>query len=170
MQLAIFIIFAILCIFGSILVITLRSAVSSAIALVFVMCVIAGLFALVGALFVAALQVIVYAGAVMVLFLFIIMLLNLKEELISEDDKKFTRFLGIVLGTAFLFELAFFVRTALMRGSEALYEPVPKTLSSIAVISSELFTKFLFPFELTSVLLLIAIVGAILLAKKKNEK
>ncbi|MBD3169623.1 MAG: NADH-quinone oxidoreductase subunit J [candidate division Zixibacteria bacterium] len=169
MYMAIFILFAIMSIAGAIMVITLKSPVSSAIALIFVLCCIAGLFALMGALFMAALQVIVYAGAIMVLFLFIIMLLNLKDEILGEDEKKVTRVFGSILGIAFLLEIGFFVRRALTVGSESLMYPVPEQFASIEVISTGLFTKFLFAFEITSVLLLVAIIGAIMLSKGEGK-
>ncbi len=158
-----------MCIAGAILVITLRSPVSSAISLVFVMCTIAGLFALIGGLFVAAIQVIVYAGAVMVLFLFVIMLLNIKDELIQRDEKRLTRVLGGVLGTAFLLEIGFFVRKGLSSGSPGLFMPAPNEFSSIESLSSGIFTKYLFAFEVTSILLLVAIVGAIMLTRGKGR-
>jgi len=169
-HLILFIIFAVFCIAGAILVIVLRSPVASAISLIFVMCAIAGLFALVGALFVAALQVIVYAGAVMVLFLFVIMLLNIKEELITTDEKRLTRYLGSALGLAFVLEIAYFVRRGLAFGSSSLYLPVPKEFASIELISTGIFTKYLLAFEMTSILLLVAIVGAIMLARGKGRR
>lgn len=169
MHLALFIIFSVLCITGAILVISLRSPVSSAISLIFVMCTMAGLFALMGALFVAAIQVIVYAGAVMVLFIFVIMLLNIKEEMITRDEKKLTRIFGAVLSVAFLLEMAFFIRKGLTLGSDVLYAPIPSEFSSIELISTGLFTKYLFAFEITSVLLLAAIVGAIMLARGEGK-
>jgi NADH-quinone oxidoreductase subunit J len=165
LYIVIFAILAVLSIAGAILVITFRSPVSSALALIFVLCCIAGLFALVGALFIAALQVIVYAGAIMVLFLFIIMLLNLKEELISKDEKKLTRILGTVLGIVFLFEIGYLT----ISSRSALYQPIPAHLSSIELTAERLFVKYLFPFEVTSVLLLVAIVGAIMLAQTKRK-
>jgi NADH-quinone oxidoreductase subunit J len=168
-QLAIFIIFAILGITGAILVISLKSPIASAIALIFVLCNIAGLFALMGALFIAALQVIVYAGAIMVLFLFIIMLLNIKEEIASKSDKKLSRVLGTVLGFAFLFEIAYFVNRAILAGSSGMHDPIPSDFSSISLVSESLFTKYLFAFEITSVLLLVAIVGAIMLSKNEGN-
>ncbi|MCP4634485.1 MAG: NADH-quinone oxidoreductase subunit J [candidate division Zixibacteria bacterium] len=169
MQLAIFIIFAVLGITGAILVISMRSPIASAIALIFVLCNIAGMFALMGALFIAALQVIVYAGAIMVLFLFIIMLLNIKEEIISPSEKKFSRVLGTVLGFAFLFEIGYFVNRAILEGSSGMQESIPSDFASIALVSESLFTKYLFAFEITSVLLLVAIVGAIMLSKGEGR-
>ena len=154
---------------GAILVISMRSPVSSAIALIFVLFAIAGLFALVGALFIAALQIIVYAGAIMVLFLFIIMLLNLREELISREEKRFSRILGTALGIGFLFEIGLFVRRGLSEGSRALYSQLPYNPSSIEQTSEGLFTRYLFAFEITSILLLVAIVGAIMLARDKDR-
>jgi len=165
LHLALFIIFSILCVTAAIFVITMRSPVSSAISLIFVLCTIAGLFALLGALFIAALQVIVYAGAVMVLFLFVIMLLNIKEELITKDEKKFTRIFGTVLGIAFLFEIGFFIKRAIMEPNPNLYAPMPSDFSSITLTAEKLFTKYIFVFEVTSILLLVAIVGAIMLAR-----
>ena len=165
MHLALFILFAIMAIAGAILVISLRSPVSSAIALIFVLCTIAGLFALIGALFVAAIQVIVYAGAIMVLFLFIIMLLNIKEEFINKDDKKLTRVFGAVLGIAFLFEIGYFVN----EGSRRLFAPVPSEFSSIELVAEGLFTKYLFAFEITSILLLTAIVGAVMFVRGEDK-
>jgi len=166
MAIAAFIILGLAAIVSAIMVISFRNPMASAIALIVTLCSIAGLFAILGATFVAALQVIVYAGAIMVLFLFVIMLLNLKRDEFGPEKRKIQRGLAIILGVLLVVEIGIFLQAGL-----ADFGPSPAgetgSFTSITELSSLLFTKYLFPFEVTSLLLLVAIVGAVILAKKK---
>ena len=137
-----------------------RNPVTSAMFLVLTMGALAGLFVLLQAFFIAAVQILVYAGAVMVLFLFVIMLLDLKEE----QRRKFNAF-GIGAGVISVGAIAaLLVRTIWFSGVGA--NKTPALEGATATLGKELFTKYLLPFEIVSVLLLVAMVGVILLSKK----
>jgi len=137
-----------------------RNPVTSAMFLVLTIISMAGLFVLLHAFFLAAVQVLVYAGAVIVLFLFVIMLLDLKEE----QRRKFKMF-GVVAGLISVGALgALMVKTiwssGLGQGLNPQVEGATKPLGKM------LFTQYLLPFEIVSILLLVAMVGVILLSKK----
>jgi len=138
--------------------------ISSALSLVGVMGSLAVLYLLLGGQFIAAVQLIVYAGAIMVLFIFVIMLLNAGAE------KKPSR---RVLSAAVALPLIF---TALALGAALITTQIPRTAAvkfgafqqgGAASVGRELFTRYLLPFEITSILILIAILGAIVLARKE---
>jgi len=138
-----------------------RSPVTSAMFLVLTMACLAGLFTLLHAFFLAAVQILVYAGAVMVLFLFVIMLLDLKEE-----QRRQIKSLGLVAGLVSVGSiLAIFIRSLLAAkpGEGAV---TPNVEGSTYKLGELLFTKYLLPFEIVSVLLLVAMVGVVLLSKK----
>jgi NADH-quinone oxidoreductase subunit J len=138
-----------------------RSPVTSAMFLVLTIASLAGLFVLLQAFFLAAVQVLVYAGAVMVLFLFVIMLLDLKAE-----ERRRIRMLGALGGvTAAGAILALFL-WALLR-SPLPAEAAPTLAGNTAALGKLLFTRFLLPFEIISLLLLVAMVGVILLSKRE---
>jgi NADH-quinone oxidoreductase subunit J len=131
------------------------------------------LYVLLQAEFVAAIQVIVYAGAIMVLFLFVIMLLRVDraEELLSKHRTQ--RVVGVLLGIALLVGIGVTVMVDLLPGKAG--EKSIETLNTLAggntqALAEKLFTDYLLPFEFTSVLLLAAIVGAVILAKRKEDK
>ena len=137
-----------------------RSPVTSAMFLVLTMGCLAGLFTLLHAFFLAAVQILVYAGAVMVLFLFVIMLLDLKEE-----QRRQVKSLSLVAGLVSVGAiLAIFVRSliATKPGEGALARVEGSTLK----LGKLLFTEYLLPFEIVGVLLLVAMVGVVLLSKK----
>ncbi|HKO22390.1 MAG TPA: NADH-quinone oxidoreductase subunit J [Candidatus Eisenbacteria bacterium] len=144
-----------------------RNPVHCALMLVGVLLSVSGLFILLNASFLAALQVLVYAGAIMVLFLFVLMLLNLKGE-----NPLLTR--GAAKGFGILFAIVVFVEllwTVLSpeveAGSMGATHAVPQGFGSPAAIGRVLYTVWLYPFEITSILLLIAVIGAVVLAKRK---
>jgi NADH-quinone oxidoreductase subunit J len=134
--------------------------VTSAMFLVLTMGSLAALFALLSAFFLAAVQVLVYAGAVMVLFLFVIMLLDLKAEE-RRRVRKFGVFAGLVAVGAFVVIL---LRSLLYSPLEAQSSPTLK--GDAAELGALLFRQYLLPFEIVSVLLLVAMVGVVLLSKK----
>ena len=138
-----------------------RNPVTSAMFLVLTIISMAGLFVLLHAFFLAAVQVLVYAGAVMVLFLFVIMLLDLKEE-----ERRKIKLTGLVAGLVSVGAIvAIFVRSLrATKPSENL--PAPTAVGDTATLGKMLFTNYLLPFEIVSILLLVAMVGVILLSKK----
>lgn len=149
---------------SGLLVIIQRHAVYSALYLIITMGSLAGLYVLLDAHFVWAVQVLVYAGAIMVLFLFVIMLLNLPREDVPWAPRDFRRIvLAAGLSVVLLIELALVLgfRTAPTTGAA-----LTPGFGTTETVGRLLFTKFLFPFEITSVILLVAIVGAMVLAKK----
>jgi NADH-quinone oxidoreductase subunit J len=152
------------CLMG-LLVILLQNPVSSALALVMTLCSLAGLFLTLGAQFIAAVQVIVYAGAIMVLFLFVIMLLQLRAEPGGERTPFGPRVMGGAIGIALIAELGSVVATAVYRTGAA--NPEFDSPLNTQAIGRALFSRFLLPFEVTSLLLLIALLGAVVLAKRK---
>jgi len=156
-----FIGFALLTLTCGILVIVNRNPVNSAMFLVLTIASLAGLFVLLNAFFLAAVQVLVYAGAVMVLFLFVIMLLDLKEEQ-RRTIRKFSLALGgLAVGTvAFLL-----VRSIWFSGVGRAAQP--QLEGGTRPLGTALFQDFLLPFEIVSVILLVAMVGVVLLSKKE---
>jgi NADH-quinone oxidoreductase subunit J len=162
--LVIFFALAALAVIGSISLIVQREPIHSALSLIVVMVALAGLYLLMGAEFVAAVQIIVYGGAIMVLFVFVIMLLNAGEEERTNFSKLAT-FAGIPLALA----VTGFIAAAIARSSASLPPTDPSgTLTSTKTLSALLFSDFVYPFELTSFLILVAILGAIVLAQREN--
>jgi len=137
-----------------------RNPVTSAMFLVLTIVSLAGLFVLLHAFFLAAVQVLVYAGAVMVLFLFVIMLLDLRQE----ERRKFNRF-GVITGVIAVGGLAALMVHTLWTGVPA-GTASPQLEGATFPLGKALFTQYLLPFEIVSVLLLVAMVGVILLSKK----
>jgi NADH-quinone oxidoreductase subunit J len=168
MQLAFFIIFGALAVGGALNLLFQRHPINSALSLVVVMMSLAVLYWSLGAEFLAAAQVIVYSGAVMVLFVFVIMLLNAGEE--EETTGSKAAYVVGIPGAAAIFCLLSFVflteRTAL--GGSNIGGYLSHGADNIAEISGLLFTKLLLPFEVTSVLILVAILGAVVLARKEQ--
>ena len=137
-----------------------RNPVTSAMFLVLTIISMAGLFVLLHAFFLAAVQILVYAGAVIVLFLFVIMLLDLKEEQ-RRRIKKFGIVAGLIsVGTI----VAIFLKSLHATNLNAHASPV--TEGDTASLGKLLFTQYVLPFEVVSVLLLVAMIGVILLSKK----
>jgi NADH-quinone oxidoreductase subunit J len=155
---------AILAILSALGVVLNRNPVRSAMCLVATLFVLAVMFVFLDAYMVAALQVLVYAGAIMVLFLFVIMLLNLQAEP-PEPARKAMRTVVTAAGAALVLLIVGAVGSAGLRTSAAPAEDFGTT----AALGERLFTHFLLPFEITSLLLLIAIVGAVVMAKRKMD-
>jgi NADH-quinone oxidoreductase subunit J len=162
-----FAIFAALLLGSSLMVILHRSPVSSAMFLVLSFCSLAALYLLLQAEFLAMVQVIVYAGAIMVLFLFVIMYLNLKRD--AEDGAPFVlrRGLGWTLGLLLLVEGALLVPRPWGAGPVETEVAAP-AVGNTAAIGQLLYSRYLFPFEITSVLLIVAIIGAVLIGKGRT--
>lgn len=161
MELIAFFLMSILVIGSGLGVVLMKNPLNGALALVLNLLTVAGLYALLGAHFLFAVQIVVYAGAIMVLVIFVIMLLNVKSE-----GKKSRNIFGLVLsvlaGIGFVATLApiFLKVFSQVSGSKDVIE------GSVANIGEILFTRFVFPFEVSSVLLMTAIIGAVMLAKR----
>jgi len=150
----------------ALLVIVQKNPVSSVIFLIMAFFAQAILYVQLSALFVAVLQIIVYTGAILVLFLFVIMLLNLRRDEFGPDrwplQRWVVRVFGIVLGIEFIIVIA--------RGvNELKVAATPSTdFGSVENVAAVLFTDYVFAFELTSILLIVALVGAVVLAKRET--
>jgi len=161
-----FSLFSLAAIFFAFNVIFRKNAVHCALHLVGVLLSLSGLFVLLNAQFIAAIQILVYAGAIMVLFLFVVMLLNVKGEtpLLTPGAAKAFGFLFALL--AFV-ELLWVVLSSGGGEGPAPVAVLAKEFGSPAAIGRLLYSTWLFPFEVTSVLLLVAVIGAVVLAKRK---
>ena len=162
-----FYLFGAVAVIASLLVIAQRNPIYSVLLLIASFGALSGLYVLLQAPFVAVIQIIVYAGAIMVLFLFVVMLLNAPHEETGYDEQRHPllrpgpmRF-GAVLAVALILELVW----ALAQNTEAGAFP-PGALISVRDIGRLLFTTYSFAFEVTSVLILVAMVGAVLLARR----
>jgi NADH-quinone oxidoreductase subunit J len=163
-QLLIFFVLAALAVVGSLSLMLQKHPIHSALSLIVVMVALAGLYLLMGAEFVAAVQIIVYGGAIMVLFVFVIMLLNAGVEE-HTNFSKLAGFAGVPLGVA----LTGFIAAAIARSTVTVQASVPgASMASTGDISRMLFREFVYPFELTSFLILVAIMGALVLAQREK--
>src|SRR5271169_3676732 len=172
LSLVLFFIFAALCVGGAINLLVQKHPINSALSLIVVMGSLALLYLLLGAEFVAAIQIIVYAGAIMVLFVFVIMLLNAGEEEVLPHTSRVATTLGIPgliaglgIGIWVVVHYAGLDRIAIggpeiLNGTEGFGNP--------HAIARLLFRDFLLPFEVTSILILVAIMGAVVLARREE--
>jgi NADH-quinone oxidoreductase subunit J len=153
-----------LAVLGGILVITRKNAVHSALALILTLLALAGLYLMLYAPFVAGVQIILYAGGIMVLFLFVIMLVNLEH---SEKEDQFNhQWVAGVLAAAALggLFLATYVKGQALFPQRVLQLPEQSNTQRVAVL---LYGDYMFSFEIASLLLLVAIIGAVVMAKKR---
>jgi len=158
--------FAAVAVLGALLLIVAREPIHSALSLILVMISLAVLYLLLGAEFIAAVQIIVYAGAIMVLFVFVIMLLNAGEEE-RTDWSKLAKYAGVPLGLILVLALAYWMARSTIAGSAGAAAPASAAVST-RELSEQLFRTYLLPFEATSILILIAILGALVLAKREE--
>jgi len=156
-----FFFFAAIAVGAAINVLAQKHVLYSALSLILMLTAVSVLFILLQADFLAVINVIVYAGAIMVLFVFVIMLLNLPEDEDGADRLRWLKFIGIPLG---LFFLVLVVTT--LWNLKASPATQPQLVGSPAAIGQSLFTDFLLPFEVTSLLILIALMGAVVFAKR----
>jgi NADH-quinone oxidoreductase subunit J len=157
--------FACVAVLGALLLILAREPIHSALALILVMIALAALYLLLGAEFTAAVQIFVYAGAIMVLFVFVIMLLNAGQEE-RTNWSKVAPIVGLPLAVILLLSIARWMAHSSVGDDAALGTGGITQAMSTNELSKLLFTDYLFPFEATSILILIAILGAMVLAKK----
>jgi NADH-quinone oxidoreductase subunit J len=160
-----FLIFAAFAVFCAINLVVQHHPIASALSLIGVMGSLAIMYLQLGGEFIFAAQVIVYAGAIMVLFIFVIMLLNAGAETPTFQISRFVKYLGIFLLIAFLGLISFVIQAMLPKTEGVVFGAFQG--GTALEIGRKLFTSYLLPFEVTSILILIAIVGAIVLARKE---
>ncbi|WP_058185682.1 NADH-quinone oxidoreductase subunit J family protein [Terracidiphilus gabretensis] len=161
MHLILFIVFAGLCLAGALNLLLQKHPINSALSLVVVMTSLAVLYLLLGAEFLAAAQIIVYAGAIMVLFTFVIMLLNAGREERTLGSKA-----AVALGFPAVAAILAVIATVILKAQDLGSVSLSDGITSTEELSRVLFHELLLPFEVTSVLILIAILGAVSLARK----
>ncbi len=161
METVLFILFGAIAVCGAIMVVTRKHPMASALYLILTLFAVAALFVLRQAHFLAAVQVIVYAGAVVVLFVFVIMLINVPEDRLPVERATTMRVLGVLAAGFFILESAVLARRFSMPIGPA------AEVGTVEAVGRALFTDYLLAFEITSVLLLAAVIGAIAMAKKK---
>ena len=160
-----FFLLAIICVASVLAMILLKDQAYNALFLIIAFACMGGLFGLLQAPFIAAVQIIIYAGAIMILFIFVVMMINLRKGL-EPEKKKWTVAFAVVVALVLIVELFLTVRGALEPVSSAAME----TLGSPTELGRLLFTKYLYPFEITSILIIAAMVGAIVLVKKRDKE
>jgi NADH-quinone oxidoreductase subunit J len=165
--------FATVTVLGSLLVVSQRNPVYSVLALIAAFFGLSGLYVGLDAPFVAVIQIIIYAGAIMVLFLFVVMLLNVPREDAAEWDRSHPLYrpgavrIGALLALLLVAELGWaLARTSGLATGVADERPA---VTSIAAVGRTLFTDYMFAFEVTSILIIIAMVGAVVLARRREE-
>tara|TARA_B100001146_G_scaffold92030_1_gene81475 strand:+ start:109 stop:609 length:501 start_codon:yes stop_codon:yes gene_type:complete len=164
MTAALFYFIACLTIISALFVVLNRNPVYSAVMLVFCFFSLAALYVLLEAYFVAVLEIIVYAGAIMVLFLFVIMLINVGKEIAATSIIVKAKVLPFVLVVLFSLNIILLI---LWRNEGLHQSNTISSIGSITAIGQALFTKYLLPFEIASLLLLVALIGTVYLAKKR---
>jgi len=152
---------------SALLVVTRRNPIISAIYLIVNFFCLAGIYLTLHAQFIAVAQILVYGGAIMVLFVFVIMLLNLGDERQLRDGFSWKKVIAGGLGFGVLMELIYIFM--MQTGSQSIEMTRATEIGTVEAIGRMLFTRFLFPFEVTSLLLTAAIVGAVVLAKKNLD-
>jgi NADH-quinone oxidoreductase subunit J len=168
MEMVLFVVLGAIAIAAALGVIIARKAIYSALFLLVNFCSLAGLYLLLNAQFLAAAQVIVYAGAIVVLFLCATMLLGGGEETTDLKSQISRNYLAIALTVVLLVEVGYVVASGTLTGTQGSDTPEAiASLGNVQAIGKLLFTDYLLPFELAAVLLLIGIIGAVVLAKKK---
>jgi NADH-quinone oxidoreductase subunit J len=162
--LVVFFVLAAMAILGAISLIVQRHPIHSALSLIVVMIALAGLYLLMGAEFVAAVQIIVYGGAIMVLFVFVIMLLNAGVE----ERTNFSKLAGLA-GLPLTIALMGLLAAAVARSTDRVQAAsATGAVAPTKALAGLLFQDFVYPFELTSFLILVAILGAIVLAQREK--
>jgi len=168
-ELILFIILATIAAVTSILVITRSNAVISAVFLVLNFFALAGLYLLLNAQFISVVQIIVYAGAIMVLFLFVIMLLRTDGEPRIFSDKRYIKYFALLISIFVFIQVSYLLLIGSPSKSVTGNQSASINSGTIETIGKELYTNYIIPFEVAGFLLLAATIGAIILAKKKFE-
>ncbi|MEJ2111347.1 MAG: NADH-quinone oxidoreductase subunit J [Acidobacteriota bacterium] len=170
METVIFYIFGIIALAAAVMVIASRRVFYSAISLVICLCSVAVLYLALDSPFIAAVQVIVYAGAIMVVFLFVIMLLDPFSSEVMKAKKKYLPYVGVLLGILAFSIIYPVLKSYTLTGTPKSPSFIDGGVGSVSKLGEVLFSEYLLPFEMTSVLILIAIIGVVVLAKRQAPK
>lgn len=166
METLFFAIISLVAIVSAILVITCKNPINSALSLIMTFFCLATYYVMLDAPFMAAVQVMVYAGAIMVLIVFTIMLLNIRVNATQKHSHRLV--LGSIIGFfTLIISVVLLVKSQAAKSVGPYTEDMIKNIGHSELLGKELFTNFLLPFEITSILLLVAIIGSVILAKKK---
>jgi len=163
-----FILFAISAVSGAVSIVLQRRPLYSVLSLVVTLISLAALYVTLQAQFIAAIQVIVYAGAIMVLFVFVIMLLNVKEDL-TPDRHRLLRYLAAPVAILLIAEVVTIVSSLNSVDGLSKIDSTTVAVGDTASIGHGLFSVYLLPFEVTSILILMALVGAVVLAQRDRK-
>lgn len=169
----VFLVAAVLAVLGGTMMIAQRNPVLSVLYLILSLVAQAILYAQLGGLFLGAVLIIVYSGAILVLFLFVIMLLNLRgTEDLGRGSKPVSRFAKFLLSLMFVIELILVVKTGFFRSDVEVgfMHQAPGDFGSVEAVATLLFTKYVYPFELAGLLLLAAIVGAVVMTRNPSPR
>ncbi len=166
MELILFVLLAATALVGAVLTIAWKNPLRGAFSLLVCLFALAGIYVTLYAHFLAAMQLLVYAGAIMVLFVFVIMLLNLSPD---EMGERKVSILGVLSGLAALLVFGKFAKVlwTWQPGIQSTGAPFGDDFGSIGAVAQLLFRQFLMPFELASILLLVAVVGAVVIARRR---
>jgi NADH-quinone oxidoreductase subunit J len=168
MELTAFIILTILAISGAIVTVTHRNPVYCALSLIICFLAIAGFYILLSAPFLAAIQIIIYAGSIMTLFIFTIMLMDLDRSHLDKEPTTMNKIIACLLGFVLFFQIILVTSSGVLTGKVGEWTPEKiKAIGHTQIIGKVLFSEFLYPFEIISLILLVALVGAIVIGKKK---
>ena len=165
MEMLVFAVFAFLAVASAVVVVAHRNPVYSTMSLVITLFSVAVLFVMLGAPFLGALQVLIYAGAIVVLFLFVIMLLTIQAEEMPQGGQMAQRWVSILGAVVF----AGMLGLVFWRTSRPEAPPLTEELVSLRNLASELFTDYLLAFEIVGLLLLVAVIGATIVARRPQQ-
>jgi NADH-quinone oxidoreductase subunit J len=168
METLLFWLLAAIALIASVSMIVQRNPVYSALFLIVTLLSIAGLFLLLSAQFLAVIQIIVYAGAIMVLFLFVIMLLDIRRMENTISRVKLQKSLGLLLGVVFFLETVLVLRSGMVRDiAVTAATPLVPDFGTAAGLGRALFSQYVFPLQLAAALLFVALIGAVVLSKRR---
>ena len=166
---ALFIVFAVIAIASALNILLQRNPMYGALSLIGTLLSLSALYLTVRAQFIAAIQIVVYAGAIMVLFIFVIMLLNVPKEQPQIEKQKGLRYLAIPFAGALIAETFYVTSRLPSRTLPPVSAVADQAVGTTWSIGVGLFTSYLLPFEVTSVLILMAVVGAMVLARREGD-
>jgi NADH-quinone oxidoreductase subunit J len=167
MEIAIFLILSSVAIVSAANILIQRHPIYSALSLILTFIALAGIYLQMHAEFIAVMQIVIYTGAIMVLFVFVIMLLNVRAEEKIPDRVHVVRYFGIPLVLLLVVEVGLLVSRSVSSEAISVGTASINLTSNTQLIGKALYTQYALPFEVTSILLLVAIVGAIIMAKKE---
>jgi NADH-quinone oxidoreductase subunit J len=162
---ALFYLFAAIAVAGALgMLLNVRNTVAGALSLVGTMVALGAIYVLLDAYLIGVLQILVYAGAILVVFLFVVMLLNLRQDEFTPERLRWTKRLAVAFGALVVVELLVLLPRALGPAAE-----IPADFGGYRMVGAALFTDWVLAFEVTSLLLLAAMVGAVILAKRSID-